>query len=258
MPTATGTESTGRAVVCYNVHGCRGRDGVHDIDRCLGVIADTQPVILGLQEVDSREGHDVWRIFEHELDMVAIAGPTLTGERGRYGNLLLTRYPIRGVRHHDLSVGAREPRRAIDATLAAPEGALRVILTHLGLGLRERHAQFRRLSAAVHAHWRGQPTLLLGDFNVWLRPGQVGPRLHPQLHARCLPRSFPSPRPLLALDQIWCYPSTLIARLTTLDTPTARVASDHLPLLATLAGRAQWSIACELQHPRAAAVKGTG
>jgi len=221
-------------IVSYNVHGCRGRDGRHDIARCAAVVARLRPVIVGLQEVDSRDGRDAWAIFESKLKMHAIPGPTLLGARGRYGSLLLTRFPCLAVHHHDIAVVNREPRRAIDARLATPLGPLRVLVTHLGLGWRERRDQLNRLAELLHADWSGAPVLVLGDLNVWWRPGKVGRRLHPALGHAGLPWSFPSGRPLLPLDQIWCYPQQLIAKTTADTSPEARIASDHLPLVAEL------------------------
>ena len=69
-------------IVSYNVHGCRGRDGRHDIARCAAVVARLRPVIVGLQEVDSRDGEDAWTIFESRLEMHAVPGPTLPPQAG--------------------------------------------------------------------------------------------------------------------------------------------------------------------------------
>lgn len=222
-------------VITYNVHACRGTDGVLDIERCVAVLADLQPALIGLQEVDSREGRDVWRIFEQAFDMHAIPGPTLTGASGgHYGNLLLSRYPSRAVRHYDLSVGPREPRRAIDALLDTPRGPLRVLNTHLGLRIGERRRQLGRLCAALSGLRRGPPTLVLGDFNTWLFPGRIRRHVHRSLHAPALPCSYPAALPCFALDQIWCYPADLIDCVRVLRTPIARLASDHLPVVARL------------------------
>ncbi len=221
-------------MVSYNLHGCRGGDGVHDIERCVAVVAAARPVIAGLQEVDSRDGPDVWRAFERALGFEAVPGPTLAGARGHYGNLLLSRYPVRTVRHHDLAVDGREPRRAIDADLDLDGTPLRVIVTHLGLARRERRLQLARLARAIESHWRGQATLVLGDFNQWWRPGRVGAGLHPALATPALPASFPARRPVFALDQIWCYPPRLVRAVTALKTPPAHLASDHLPLAGVL------------------------
>ncbi len=222
------------AIVSYNVHGCRGRDGRHDIDRCVSVLSGLNPMVVGLQEVDSREGPDVWRIFADRLGMYPLPGPTLFRNNGHYGNLLLTRHPVQHVRHHYLGVSGREPRRAIDAVVEVPAGTLRIIITHLGLNRKERQQQLQRLAAIVTENWDGRPVIIMGDLNEWFRPGQIARRIHPRLHCPNVVRTWPAGFPLLALDQMLCYPANLLSGMTTLRTSTACIASDHRPLTAAL------------------------
>src|SRR5690606_8850925 len=101
--------------------------------------------------------------------MEGIPGATIVEEAGTYGNALFTRMPVLASRDIDLSVSAREPRRALDVTIDAPPGPLRVIATHLGLGVRERHRQMRQLIGEVGARTPGAvATVLVGDLNEWL------------------------------------------------------------------------------------------
>jgi len=44
--------------------------------------------------------------------------------------------------------------------------------------------------------------------------------------------TFPARRPVLALDRIWISPVGCLRRLQCHASPLARVASDHLPLMA--------------------------
>jgi endonuclease/exonuclease/phosphatase family metal-dependent hydrolase len=46
------------------------------------------------------------------------------------------------------------------------------------------------------------------------------------------PWSFPATLPLLALYRIWVHPNELLLDLLAERSPTARAASDHLPILA--------------------------
>ena len=76
----------------------------------------------------------------------------------------------------------------------------------------------------------------MGDFNEW-RVGRrsalqgLAPKFGP-LQAAI--RSFPARFPLLALDRIVAYPADLIASVELHDSPLARVASDHLPIKASV------------------------
>jgi endonuclease/exonuclease/phosphatase family metal-dependent hydrolase len=78
------------------------------------------------------------------------------------------------------------------------------------------------------------PTVLLGDFNEWRRRRRSSlDVLEPTFGAAPSILSFPARRPIFALDRILGWPSSLIDDLAVHDTPLARQASDHLPLVAT-------------------------
>ena len=77
------------------------------------------------------------------------------------------------------------------------------------------------------------PTILLGDFNEWRRRGRSALRgLEPTFGVAPSILSFPSRRPIFALDRILGWPEGLITDLAVHDTPLARRSSDHLPLTA--------------------------
>ncbi|HEY8371016.1 MAG TPA: endonuclease/exonuclease/phosphatase family protein [Thermodesulfobacteriota bacterium] len=223
-------------VATYNVHGCVGVDGRFRPDRIAEVIREIGADVVGLQEVDRRVRRGRPTL---ELEMLAggsglacFAGPTIVDPDGDYGNGLLSRYPVRALRHLDLTVGRREPRGAIDADLDVEGDLVRVVVTHLGLGIPERRDQVSRLLASIGES--DDPVVLLGDVNEW-HPFSRSLRL---LEARLGPsargRTFPSVLPLLALDRIWASPRRAIVEARVHATPLARVASDHLPLVARI------------------------
>lgn len=220
-------------VATYNVHGFVGRDGSRDPERVTRVLEELDADVVALQEVLSHPDEGPIRRMEGRLGVHAVEGPTLTHHAGAFGNVLLSRLPLRAVRRFDLSVPDREPRGAIDCTLETGAGMLRVVATHLGLRARERRIQVRRLTAELARP--GAPLLvLLGDMNDWRsRVGPLAPvraMLGPATH----PRSFPAWRPALALDRIWARPASRLRHVRVHDTPLAREASDHLPVRAEL------------------------
>lgn len=222
-------------VATYNIHRAIGIDRRQDAARISAVIGELQADVIGLQEVDWHHDHDdVTSQFEylaHLPGYLAIPDPILRDHRGHYGNLLLTRLAVLEVRRMDLSEPNREPRGAIDVDLEVGGKALRIIVTHLGLGTRERRRQATRLCEAMSRR-PGQPTLLLGDFNEWI-PGN--PTLRPLLTlcgTTANPATYPSFRPVLALDRILACACPSVHRVKSHTTPLARKASDHLPLLA--------------------------
>ncbi len=140
---------------------------------------------------------------------------------------------MQSVAHLDLAVGAYEPRGALDVCIdVGVSSPVRVLATHLGLRPGERREQVRRLLAAVERE-SPHPTLLMGDLNEWYLWGR--PLRWLRAHFRELPPApptFPARRPVFALDRIWARPAGALRRLARHATPLARVASDHLPLIA--------------------------
>lgn len=218
----------------YNIHRAVGSDRRRDAARISAVISELRVDVIGLQEVDWQHDHeDETSQFEYLADLpgyIALPGPNLRDHRGHYGNLLLTRVAPGEVRRMNLSEPKREPRGAIDVDLDFGNEGLRVIVTHLGLGMRERWRQAAKLRDAV-ARRPDQPTLLLGDFNEWL-PGN--PTLRPLLRvcgATANPATYPSVRPIFALDRILTCALSDPPLVVSHASPLARKASDHLPLV---------------------------
>jgi endonuclease/exonuclease/phosphatase family metal-dependent hydrolase len=224
-------------VASYNVHRCIGADGRHDPDRVAAVLRELDADVVGLQEVASRFGApgavDQLAYLARALGYHAIAGPTLRQRRGHCGNALLTRRPVLGLDQIDLTRAGREPRGAIDAQLGVGADVVRVLVTHLGLHWRDRRAQVRRLLDALGEDRAGF-VVVLGDINEWLpRLGCLG-RLHGRLGTAPAVRTFPARRPLLALDRVWAQPHAGLLAVRAHATALARVASDHLPVSATI------------------------
>jgi endonuclease/exonuclease/phosphatase family metal-dependent hydrolase len=111
-------------------------------------------------------------------------------------------------------------------------GLLRVLVTHFGLTAVDRLFQARRL-LEILGDDREQPTLVLGDINEWF-PGPALRRLHARFGRAPSAATFPSGRPILALDRIWVQPLAALVDLRAHATPLARLASDHLPVRATV------------------------
>ena len=242
----------GCRIASYNIHQCVGNDGRREPARIADVLREVAPDVVGLQEVDSRPGTGTGSVLldylAAELGLRAIAGPTIHGPDGHYGNALLTRHPVLAVRHLDLTVYRREPRAAIDADLDVGGTMVRVVVTHLGLLPGERRVQVQRLLAALDGP-RGRIIVLCGDINEWFAIGRPLRWLEARLGAHRALRTFPSPSPLFALDRIWVRPRAVMRRLAVHDSPTARVASDHLPLTAELDLGVVWPPRLRAAHP---------
>jgi endonuclease/exonuclease/phosphatase family metal-dependent hydrolase len=221
----------------YNIHQCVGMDGRRDPERIAGVLREISADVIGLQEVSSRPGQrsdsQQMDYLAGALNLSALAGPTIIRHDGHYGNALLTRRRVLDVRQVDLTVYKREPRGALDVDLEVPGGTLRFIVTHLGLLPGERRTQVRRLLDILGAP-SASAIVLCGDINEWFSVGRPLRWLHGRLGRPPTLPTFPAGFPLFALDRIWVRPRDAVVTWDVHRSPTARVASDHLPLVAEI------------------------
>lgn len=219
-------------IATYNIHGAIGCDGVYMPQRIADVIAELDADIVALQEVPlgGRAAPNALPMLREATDMLAIAGPTLDTPERRYGNAVLTRLPVRATRTLNLSFGKREARGALDVDIASTSGVLRIVATHLGLSARERRAQIASLIAAFDTP--ALPVILLGDINEWFVWGYPLRALVTHFKAAPAPRTFPSRCPVFSLDRIWMHPVERLIGVQAHRSALARVASDHLPLVA--------------------------
>lgn len=215
-------------VMTWNIHGALGRNPRFDLQKVVALILRADPDIVALQEVDSRRdaGIDPFVILQESLGHYGIGAKSIVTADGGYGQMLMSRWPLRNSEIRDISYGEFEPRRAIAACIETPQGALHVAATHLGLSIRERRSQARVLLDLIG---KRTPFVLLGDFNDWFWPGSVR-----RILARVLPdhssyRTFPSVCPLFRLDRIYCRPRGLLFQ--TWTDGEARHISDHLPCI---------------------------
>jgi len=225
------------SVLSYNIHECVGLDRRRDPSRIAQIIKESGAQIIGLQEVysDSSGAEEL-----HQMNYLAavtgfqaVPGSSLERRNGHYGNVLLTSCKVLAVDKLDLSYPGREPRGAIDADLEIDGEAVRVIVTHLGLLPAERRFQVKKLLTAI-SDQRTRVVILLSDFNEWLPTGRSLRWIHTQLGKTALVRTFPAKFPVFALDRIWVSPSSTLVDINCLRTHLTRIASDHLPLRATM------------------------
>ena len=225
------------SVLSYNIHECVGADRRRDPARIAQVIKESGAQIVGLQEVhsDSSGAEQLHQMnyLAALTGLQAVAGPAVERRNGHYGNVLLTSCKVLAVHKLNLTYLAREPRGAIDADIEIGGETVRVIVTHLGLLPAERRFQVRKILTAL-AEQRTRVVMLLSDFNEWLPTGRSLRWIHTQLGKTALVRTFPSRFPIFALDRIWVSPAAALDELRCIRTPLSRLASDHLPLKATI------------------------
>lgn len=232
-------------VATYNIHRSKGLDGRVRPDRVAKVLKEIGADIVALQEVVCLPGGAAPEDDQAHFIARAIGADFLFGENrklwgGAYGNVVLSRLPMRSVKNHDISVRGRERRGVLHIDVdIAPRTILHVFNVHLGTAFLERRKQGRQLAGLdilLNRDLKG-PRLVLGDFNEWA-PGLTTRLLRGHLtsvdilkHLRRR-RTYPGVLPLLHLDHIYHDDALELTALTLHRTRTALVASDHLPLVA--------------------------
>lgn len=222
-------------VATYNIHAVVGTDGRYAPERIAGVLNEISADVIALQEVPlGGAGPNVLDLLQQATGFHAVEGPAEDTPKRRYGNAVLSRYPVVATRTIDLSFGSREPRGALDADLNCHGHPLRIIATHLGLRPAERRHQIRLLLQAFDTD--RMPVILTGDLNEWFVWGRPLRWLTSHFEPVPAPPTFPSRLPLFALDRLWISPRHRLVQVRVHATQLARVASDHLPLIAHIAG----------------------
>lgn len=234
----------------YNAHSCIGRDGKALPSRIANVIACARPDIIALQELDvglTRTGlTDQAQVIAEQLKMNFHFHPSLQMEKGLFGNAILSRYPMHLIRAAGLPTYPHhrqfEKRGALWVEILISDYPIQVINTHLALHRRERLLQADLL---LGPEWLKHPNchspvLLCGDFNAlpWSRVvrrfGESLIDIQDRAANRPLRGTWPSRFPVLRLDYIFVSPDVRVRNMQVLNTPLTRIASDHLPFMASL------------------------
>lgn len=229
-------------LMTYNVHSCIGTDGRVSPRRIARLIAEQDPDIVAIQEVEHgrrrSRGEDQAAMIAESLGFNLVFCPTVIRGTERYGHAVLSRFPLDTAKTGSLpspTVGIwPEPRSAIWTRVQG----LNVVTTHLGLNPDERLTQTETL---LGADWLDgvidrEPTLLCGDFNFTTqsRPySLVTTRLRDAASGSRL-RTFPSASPFFRIDHIFLSAHLGVTSIRTVKTELSRIASDHLPVVADL------------------------
>jgi endonuclease/exonuclease/phosphatase family metal-dependent hydrolase len=237
-------------VMTYNIHRAIGVDRRFRPERVVAILRHYDPDVVMLQEVD--EGAPRSRELNLAKELAGEAGypsfalgHNVSLKKGRYGNATLSRFPILRERNIDLSVDLSWIRRGCQHTtldLGGKLGHLEVFNLHLGLSARERTRQIellKRSDELSKVHY-STPVLVAGDFNDWrslLMPtftngmGFSCATERKRGPYRVIP-TYPSFSPQGGLDRIYHRGPLRLVSVHTCRLQIARVASDHLPVLA--------------------------
>ena len=224
-------------VASYNIHKAIGLDRRRRPDRILEVLAELDADVVALQEADRRFGERISALPFHLLHdhgtYKAVPVALRQHSMGWHGNALLVKSHVEILDCSALHLPSIEPRGAVTADLRIDGVDVRIVGMHLDLSGLWRRRQAGAILHHVALQPRRLPTILMGDTNEWTRGGclrdfgmhhEAAP-IGPSYHARM---------PVGLLDRIFFSPELSVADCGVHMTPTARVASDHLPIWAEL------------------------
>ncbi|MFC7242784.1 endonuclease/exonuclease/phosphatase family protein [Catellatospora aurea] len=238
---AADASATGLRVLSWNVkYGRDDATGQADPRQLAEAIRAAAADVVVLQEVSRGwaigGGVDVAEYLSRELGMPFTWSPAADGQ---FGNLLLTRLPVSGVRTGRLPYGQGPMWRSyLKATVTLRGGrSLDVVtahLTHRKPNTPTRLAQIDGLLAQVDP---AAPTLIAGDFNFWpswpeqrsfTSAGWVSAQ---DVTGHGAAWTSPTDRPTNRVDWVFGSPQIAFTDFAVLDQVSA---SDHFPVLATL------------------------
>lgn len=226
-------------VMTYNVHGGLDRRGRPSLDAVGETISSIRPGIAGLQEVEqvfrAAAGFaDQPRLLAEHLGwdcrFAAAIDRDPGGETGKFGNAVLSVWPIMGAWSLPLPSLA-EPRILLGASVQTPCGRCTFLVCHLGLGREERQRQVRAILDKA-ASLRG-PFILAGDFNAPPDAPELAPLFAAWQEAQtaCGSDQATFPPTKARIDFIFFSPEWRVLRTQVVPSP----ASDHWPLVTDLA-----------------------
>lgn len=235
-------------VLVYNIHAGKDAAGVDNLARVAALVRETGADVVMLQEVDSLTrrsgGVDQLAVLARATGMHSAFGSTLAYQGGQYGIALLSRFPLRSSRVFPLpndppqprAGGSREPRGALHAVLALPDGDLHVIDTHIDASGDDtwRRQEAARLVAIADSLRAGGARLLLGgDLNSTPESAvQAMFRAGPLRDAWALcgsgaAETYPAAMPVKRIDYLYLSGTMGCTGARVLETD----ASDHRPVL---------------------------
>ena len=233
-------------VATYNIH--KGVQGLGPARRLeihnLGLAVEQLDAdLVCLQEVRKLHRREQ-RYFHHwpelpQADFLAPEGyeavyrTNAITKHGEHGNALLTRWPVVGHQHEDISDHRFEQRGLLHVHVQVQNRLVHAIVVHLGLIPGSRVRQVQRLQQFIEREVPpGSPVVVAGDFNDW--GAQIKRMLSGfGLYEFDAPRAFtyPARLPLVQLDHVYVRGLEPLG----LHVPRGRIwwrMSDHLPLIA--------------------------
>jgi endonuclease/exonuclease/phosphatase family metal-dependent hydrolase len=219
-------------------------DGRIRPQRVAQVVRELGADVIALQEIVSLSGE---RKEQNQAQYLADAvgfefriGETRKLRGAAYGNVILSRFPVKQVQVYDLTASRREPRGCIRCDVEiGPGRVVHLFNVHLGTGYLERRKQAQMLMSrdVLRSPQLKFPRLVIGDFNEWTR-GLVSRNLQHEFESVDIElhlqrkSTYPGVLPIMHLDHMYFDKDLILEEFMLHRSRMALMASDHLPLVA--------------------------
>jgi endonuclease/exonuclease/phosphatase family metal-dependent hydrolase len=235
-------------VATYNIHkGVQGlgpsrRLEIHNLGHAVEQLDADLVCLQEVRKLHRREAAYFTRWPElAQADFLAPEGyeavyrTNATTRHGEHGNALLSRWPVTGHQHEDMSDHRFEQRGLLHAQVLVENMPVHVVVVHMGLipasRLRQAAQICQFIEREVPPH---EPLVVAGDFNDWGQSvrkvlGSIGLRSNDSLRTP----TYPSRLPLAQLDHVYVRGLGVLSQ----HVPHGRIwwrMSDHLPLIVDL------------------------
>ncbi len=154
-------------VMSYNIHHGKNLTGRNTIDEMANIIKESGIEIIGIQEADSGMPRTKFlnqmKHLSDVLTMQYVFGENLTIASAKYGNGVLSKYPIEFSENIALPSG-REPRGLLSTIINVEGRKIHFLVTHLGLKQEERRKQIGVILDYIQT--LPYEVILVGDFNA--------------------------------------------------------------------------------------------
>lgn len=154
-------------ILTLNIHSAINWYGQYDLDGLVKFIASVNPDLVGLQEVDRcwssmSRFQDLPGELALRLGMFSSYSVSLARNKGYFGNLILSKYPI-NLMWADQLPGDLERRSFVFTQVNVNGFRINFITVHLGLSISDRIQQVSAMMQATHPI--DGPLIITGDFN---------------------------------------------------------------------------------------------
>ena len=220
-------------VMTYNVHNCRGTDGVVDYKRVADVISKRNLDVVALQELDSmtsRSPRDVLKILSDLTGLHHVFGAAINHSGGKYGVGVLTKE--KPISHYRIPLPCSSEPRVV---LVVEMNDYDLFCTHFSL-----LAEYRERAVDIivaEAEKLDKPVILAGDLNATRDQISIQTMAeHFHIYKKLsLPNTFPSSSPTKEIDYICLYKNrgagAEFSEHAVLHIP---IISDHCPVVADM------------------------